>query len=119
MRGCYRLLGASHIDRDAMQPLDPARQPTSASKGSPTDAGSQELRMRFGIFTLVETRDGDYQKAYKEVLGQIEYAEELGFDNVWLAEHHGSRYGSMPSPPGLCGGGGPGTEEKRIGDGGR
>jgi alkanesulfonate monooxygenase SsuD/methylene tetrahydromethanopterin reductase-like flavin-dependent oxidoreductase (luciferase family) len=32
------------------------------------------------------------------MFGQIEYAEELGFDSVWLAEHHGSAYGSMPSP---------------------
>lgn len=54
--------------------------------------------MRFGMFYVLECPDGDYQRAYKEMLGQVEYAEELGFDSVWLAEHHGSAYGSMPSP---------------------
>lgn len=54
--------------------------------------------MRFGMFYVLECPDCDYRRAYKEMLGQIEYAEELGFDSVWLAEHHGSAYGSMPSP---------------------
>lgn len=54
--------------------------------------------MKFGMFYVLESPDGDYQRAYKEMFGQIEYAEELGFDSVWLAEHHGSAYGSMPSP---------------------
>lgn len=54
--------------------------------------------MRFGMFYVLECPDGDYQRAYKEMFGQIEYAEELGFDSVWLAEHHGSPYGSIPSP---------------------
>jgi alkanesulfonate monooxygenase SsuD/methylene tetrahydromethanopterin reductase-like flavin-dependent oxidoreductase (luciferase family) len=50
------------------------------------------------MFYVLESPDGDYRRAYKEMFGQIEYAEELGFDSVWLAEHHGSAYGSMPSP---------------------
>jgi alkanesulfonate monooxygenase SsuD/methylene tetrahydromethanopterin reductase-like flavin-dependent oxidoreductase (luciferase family) len=54
--------------------------------------------MKFGMFYVLECPDGDYRRAYKEMLGQVEYAEELGFDSVWLAEHHGSPYGSMPSP---------------------
>ena len=53
--------------------------------------------MKFGMFYVLESPDGDFQRAYKEMFGQIEYAEELGFDSVWLAEHHGSAYGSMPS----------------------
>jgi len=53
--------------------------------------------MRFGMFYVLESPDDDYARAYKEMFGQIEYAEELGFDSVWLAEHHGSQYGSMPS----------------------
>jgi alkanesulfonate monooxygenase SsuD/methylene tetrahydromethanopterin reductase-like flavin-dependent oxidoreductase (luciferase family) len=54
--------------------------------------------MKFGMFYVLESPDGDYRRAYKEMFGQVEYAEELGFDSVWLAEHHGSPYGSMPSP---------------------
>lgn len=54
--------------------------------------------MKFGVFYVVESPDGDFKRAYDEVLDQIEYAEYLGFDTVWLAEHHGSSYGSLPSP---------------------
>jgi alkanesulfonate monooxygenase SsuD/methylene tetrahydromethanopterin reductase-like flavin-dependent oxidoreductase (luciferase family) len=54
--------------------------------------------MKFGLFYVLESPDADFRRAYTEMLGQIEYAEELGFDSVWLAEHHGSPYGSMPSP---------------------
>lgn len=54
--------------------------------------------MKFGVFFVTESPDGDYKRAYDEMLDQIEYAEHLGFDTVWLAEHHGSSYGSMPSP---------------------
>lgn len=54
--------------------------------------------MQFGVFYVLEAPDHDYVRAYREMLEQIEYAEELGFDEVWLAEHHGTDYGSMPSP---------------------
>lgn len=54
--------------------------------------------MKFGVFYVVESPDGDFKRAYDEMLDQVEYAEYLGFDTVWLAEHHGSSYGSMPSP---------------------
>jgi alkanesulfonate monooxygenase SsuD/methylene tetrahydromethanopterin reductase-like flavin-dependent oxidoreductase (luciferase family) len=54
--------------------------------------------MNFGVFYVVESPDGDFKRAYDEMLDQVEYAEYLGFDTVWLAEHHGSSYGSLPSP---------------------
>jgi len=53
--------------------------------------------MRFGMFYVLESPDNDHTRAYNEMFGQIEYAERLGFDSVWVAEHHGSHYGSMPS----------------------
>jgi alkanesulfonate monooxygenase SsuD/methylene tetrahydromethanopterin reductase-like flavin-dependent oxidoreductase (luciferase family) len=53
--------------------------------------------MKFGVFFVTETPDDNFKRAYDEMLEQIEYAEHLGFDTVWLAEHHGSTYGSMPS----------------------
>ncbi len=53
--------------------------------------------MKFGVFFVTESPDRDFRRAYAETLEQIEYAEHLGFDTVWLAEHHGSTYGSMPS----------------------
>ncbi|WP_368680341.1 LLM class flavin-dependent oxidoreductase (plasmid) [Rhodococcus opacus] len=55
--------------------------------------------MKFGVFYVLEAPDGDYKKAWHRMLGQIEYAEELGYESVWLAEHHGSNYGSMPRLP--------------------
>ncbi len=54
--------------------------------------------MKFGVFYVLESPDHDYARNYAEMLEQIEYAESLGFDEVWLAEHHGTDYGSMPSP---------------------
>lgn len=54
--------------------------------------------MKFGVFYVLECPDHDFRRAYREMLSQISYAEHLGFDEVWLAEHHGSDYGSMPSP---------------------
>ncbi|SDI09730.1 Flavin-dependent oxidoreductase, luciferase family (includes alkanesulfonate monooxygenase SsuD and methylene tetrahydromethanopterin reductase) [Alteribacillus persepolensis] len=54
--------------------------------------------MKFGLFYVLECYDGKYEKAYNEMLEQIQYAEELGFESVWLAEHHFTAYGSMPSP---------------------
>ena len=53
--------------------------------------------MKFGVFFVTESPDRDFKRAYDEMLEQTEYAEHLGFDTVWLAEHHGSTYGSMPS----------------------
>src|SRR5688500_1366861 len=76
----------------------PARSCPKCSGRSTAANERKDLPMKFGMFYVLESPDGDYQRAYKEMFGQIEYAEELGFDSVWLAEHHGSAYGSMPSP---------------------
>lgn len=54
--------------------------------------------MEFGMFYVLESPDGDFKRAYDEMLGQVEYAEELGYDTIWLAEHHTSAYGSIPNP---------------------
>ncbi|WP_085991183.1 LLM class flavin-dependent oxidoreductase [Oceanobacillus senegalensis] len=54
--------------------------------------------MEFGMFYVLESTDGEYKRIYDEMLGQIEFSEELGFDSVWLAEHHSTSYGSMPNP---------------------
>ncbi|MCZ4535354.1 LLM class flavin-dependent oxidoreductase [Gordonia terrae] len=54
--------------------------------------------MKFSLFYVLESPDRDFRRAYDEMLSQVEIAERLGFHGVWLAEHHGSAYGSMPSP---------------------
>lgn len=71
--------------------------------------------MKFGIFYVLECPDHDFTRAYREMLEQISYAEKLGFDEVWLAEHHGSDYGSMPSPQVAAAAIAERTERMRIG----
>ncbi len=39
-----------------------------------------------------------YPELYRDILDQIVRAEELGYDNVWLAEHHFADDGYNPSP---------------------
>ncbi|MEH7178185.1 LLM class flavin-dependent oxidoreductase [Neobacillus vireti] len=56
------------------------------------------MGIKMGLFYVNECHDGNYERAYGEMLEQIQYGEELGFESVWLAEHHFSAYGSMPSP---------------------
>jgi len=56
--------------------------------------------MKFALFLLgswTEPEAGAQSRIYGEMLEQAEYAEELGFDSVWIAEPHSSRYGICPS----------------------
>lgn len=55
--------------------------------------------MKFGIMNLFPVNDGvsDHQ-VLRETLEEIELADRLGFDSVWLAEHHFSKYGILGSP---------------------
>jgi alkanesulfonate monooxygenase SsuD/methylene tetrahydromethanopterin reductase-like flavin-dependent oxidoreductase (luciferase family) len=53
--------------------------------------------MKFGVVYLGSCPHGDFKRTYDETLEQIEYAEELGFEAVWLTEHHRSVYGTFPS----------------------
>ena len=56
--------------------------------------------MKFALFLLgswTEEETGHQSRIFSEMLEQTEYAEELGFDSVWIAEHHSSRYGICPS----------------------
>jgi alkanesulfonate monooxygenase SsuD/methylene tetrahydromethanopterin reductase-like flavin-dependent oxidoreductase (luciferase family) len=56
--------------------------------------------MRFGLFLLFEWPgpEREFPTMYEEVLEQIQYAEELGLEVVWLAEHHFVSYSASPSP---------------------
>ena len=56
--------------------------------------------MKFALFILASWTEPDAKeqsRIYGEAVEQIQYAEELGFDSVWIAEHHSSRYGIFPS----------------------
>ncbi|WGD45186.1 LLM class flavin-dependent oxidoreductase [Streptomyces cathayae] len=55
--------------------------------------------MKFGIMNLFPVGDGESDhQVLRETLEEIELADELGFDSVWLAEHHFSKYGVLGSP---------------------
>lgn len=56
--------------------------------------------MKFALFLLASWTEKDpvhQSRIYGEALEQVQYAEELGFDSLWIAEHHSSRYGIFPS----------------------
>ena len=53
--------------------------------------------MKFGVFFLCEQPPWQSQRsAYADALDQAFYADALGFDSVWIAEHHFSEYGTAP-----------------------
>jgi len=54
--------------------------------------------MEFGAMFLLSRPEGRGEaQVFAETLEQIEHAEALGFDQIWLAEHHFSPYGYCPS----------------------
>lgn len=55
--------------------------------------------MKFGIMNLFPGGEGlADQEVFHQTLEEIALADELGFDSVWLAEHHFSRYGVLGNP---------------------
>ena len=60
--------------------------------------------MKFGIFFLCEQPPWQSQAAaYHDAIDQAAYADALGFDAVWIAEHHFSEYGIVPDVAVLAG----------------
>ena len=50
--------------------------------------------MKFALFLLgswTEQETSAQSRIFGEMLEQVEYAEEVGFDSIWIAEHHSSR----------------------------
>ena len=55
--------------------------------------------MEFGTFLLMQSPSADTSEAmYARGVEITQAAEELGFGNMWLAEHHFSTYGYLPRP---------------------
>lgn len=65
--------------------------------------------MKFGIIPV------EAAHAYPEALRQIELAESLGFDSIWLEEHHGTHGHYHPSPLMFLAGFATRTERVRLG----
>ena len=52
--------------------------------------------MKFGLFTIVPWHESVTQEqALREAMEQIELADQLGLDEVWLGEHRFSRHGLL------------------------
>jgi alkanesulfonate monooxygenase SsuD/methylene tetrahydromethanopterin reductase-like flavin-dependent oxidoreductase (luciferase family) len=67
----------------------------------PADRGqsSVEVAMKFGVFFLLQSPEmRPAPDIYRDVIEQAVAAEQLGFDHVWIAEHHFSSYGYSPQP---------------------
>ena len=57
--------------------------------------------MKFSIILVPQVLEG-MNEPYDNIIEQIRFAEELGYDTVWLTEHHFSPYG-RPSVPAIAG----------------
>lgn len=54
---------------------------------------------RFGIYVNPQTPGpGDDGRVVREVLGQLELAESVGFEDAWLTEHHFTGYNAYSDP---------------------
>jgi alkanesulfonate monooxygenase SsuD/methylene tetrahydromethanopterin reductase-like flavin-dependent oxidoreductase (luciferase family) len=55
--------------------------------------------MKFGLLTLSDhyAEDRSEEQYYNDFFDEVTYAEELGFDTMWIGEHHFCRY-ICPSP---------------------
>ncbi|MCC6174185.1 MAG: LLM class flavin-dependent oxidoreductase [Chloroflexi bacterium] len=55
--------------------------------------------MRFSLFYNFDvTPEKDVAELYRDVEAQAILADRLGFDAIWLAEHHFKVYGRLPAP---------------------
>ena len=70
----------------------------SLCSGGRRQSLDRERAVKFGLFVLASSPEGDYRREYEEILEQALLGEELGFGTIWLAEHHGSNYGTVPNP---------------------
>src|SRR2546426_8864069 len=72
--------------------------------------------MKFSTQNLLSIRDWQtHAEVYQNAVTECRLADELGFDVVWLAEHHVSQYGICPSLAPLAGAIASATRRVRIG----
>ena len=72
--------------------------------------------MRFGTFYFFQAAPGQrHQDIIRGELDQIVWSEELGFDEIWLTEHHFINYGLSVDPAALAAAAASRTQRIRIG----
>jgi alkanesulfonate monooxygenase SsuD/methylene tetrahydromethanopterin reductase-like flavin-dependent oxidoreductase (luciferase family) len=59
--------------------------------------------MKFGshyLLTYVPDLDGPISELYQRIFSQMEEMDQLGYDHIWVTEHHFAMYGgTLPHPP--------------------
>ena len=75
--------------------------------------------MKFGYYilnTYVPELDGDSRSVYSGWLEQMDLADSLGFDSLWVTEHHFRNFGGMmPSPSVILAAAAQRTKKMRLG----
>jgi alkanesulfonate monooxygenase SsuD/methylene tetrahydromethanopterin reductase-like flavin-dependent oxidoreductase (luciferase family) len=72
--------------------------------------------MRFGTFYFFQAAPGlSHEEVIQRELEQMEWTEELGFDQIWLTEHHFIDYGLSVDPASLATAAASRTRRVRIG----
>ena len=73
-------------------------------------------RLRFGTFFFFQAAPGQrHEDIIRNELTQVEWSEELGFDEVWFTEHHFIDYGLSVDPATLAVAAASRTRRVRIG----
>ncbi|HEY3097906.1 MAG TPA: LLM class flavin-dependent oxidoreductase [Methylomirabilota bacterium] len=73
-------------------------------------------RLRFGTFFFFQAAPGHrHEDIIRNELTQVEWSEELGFDEVWFTEHHFIDYGLSVDPATLASAAAARTRRVRIG----
>ncbi|HTO57067.1 MAG TPA: LLM class flavin-dependent oxidoreductase, partial [Pseudomonadales bacterium] len=74
--------------------------------------------VNFGLWYDFRNPSGSgvaFETLYRDALEQIRWAETIGFDSVWLTEHHFCADGYTPSPLAIAAAIGARTQRMRIG----
>src|SRR5262249_61833848 len=86
-------------------PASPRRRPPASPRtpraSSPTcrEPPPKDPPMNFGTFLLMQSPSARSSKEiYARAVDVAQAAERLGFNNIWLAEHHFSTYGYLSRP---------------------
>ena len=77
------------------------------------------VRIGLGLFTgqLPAGSERTFAQEYRDVVELSRLAETLGFDSIWVSEHHGSSDGYLPSLLPMLAGLATATERVRLGTG--
>ena len=74
--------------------------------------------MQLGTFSVMDyhpDRQGSAAGFYRDMLDLAVTAEQLGYESVWVAEHHFANYGLCPAPPVLLAAMAQQTQRIRLG----